>query len=138
MTRCQKCQKDAEWASVTFGTSLDCASRNSRLLPQCWVEAKSCGRPPAGLDHLYAQPAELFENTACAINLFGCGELGPVLAVDRPGRVAVAHVSFADMLQQCSRPFHCRVLSRRVQSCGVCLKVSTPGCGLKCRPQSHS
>src|SRR5215212_214602 len=118
----------------TFGTLLDCASRNSRLLPQCRVEAKSCGRPPASLDCLDPNPAELFERTAGAVYLFRCGELGPVLAVGGAGRVAVAHLALADTLQQCSGSLHRRVLGGGVESSGVCLKVFTPGYGLKCRP----
>src|SRR5215207_7446811 len=110
MTRCQKCQKGAERAFGTFGTPLDCVSRNSRLLPQCRMEAKSCGRPPAGLDHLDSQPAELLEHGASATDLFRRRELGPVPTVDRAGRVAITHVPLAYAIQQRSRSLHRWVL----------------------------
>src|SRR5829696_976877 len=119
MTRCQKCQKLVRHPFGTFGTPLDCTSRNSRSLPQCRVEAKSCGRPPAGLDRLDSQPAELFEHGASATNLFRRREFGPVPAVDRPCGVAIAHVPIADTLQQRSRCLHRRVLRRGVEPCGV-------------------
>src|SRR5829696_4473547 len=138
MTRCQKCQKGAEWAFGTFGTPLDCVSRNSRLLPQCRVEAQPCGRPPAGLDRLDPQPTELLEHRACAIDLFGCRKLGPVPAVDGAGRVPVAHVPLADTLQQSSGSLYCRVLGRGVEPFGVGLKVFAPGCGLKRRLDAYS
>src|SRR5215208_1463369 len=136
--RCQKCQKGAEWAFGTFGTPLDCPSRNSRLLPKARVEAKSYGRPPAGLERLDPQPAELFEHRACAIDLFGCGELGPVPAVDGSRGIPVAHLSLADTLQQSSGSLHRRILGRGVEPSGVGLQVFAPGCGLKCRPESYS
>src|SRR5918993_2193693 len=61
-----------KWGRGTFGTLLDCASRNSRLLPQCRVEAKSCGRPPAGLEHVDPQPTEFLKHTASAVYLLRC------------------------------------------------------------------
>src|SRR5829696_1519991 len=99
MTRCQRCQKLLGHPSVTFVTSLDCASRNSRWLSQRRMEAKSVGRSPTGFGGLDPQPAELLEYSAGTAYLVWCGELGPVLAVDGPGGVAVAHVSLTDALQ---------------------------------------
>src|SRR5215217_4236889 len=113
-------------------------SEKSRLLSQARVETKPCGRAPAGPDRLDPQPAELLEHSASTIHLFGCGELGPVLAVDGAGGVAVAHVPLADTLQQSSGSLYCRVLGRGVEPFCVGLKVFAPGCGLKRRLDAYS
>src|SRR5215204_1341819 len=115
MTRCQRCQKGIERAFVTFGTPLDCASRSSRLLPQCGMEAYPGRGSTTSPGHVDPHPAELFEHCAGAINLLGCGELGPVPTVNGAGRVAIAYIALADTLQQRSRTLHRRVLGGRVE-----------------------
>src|SRR5215204_442270 len=102
------------------------------------MKVEPSGRSTASLERLEPQPPELLKHTASALYFIRCGELGPVLAVDGAGGVAVAHVALTDAIQKCSRSLHRRVLSGGVKPCGVGLKVLTPGCSLKCRPESYS
>src|SRR5215203_7455778 len=101
------------------------------------METKSACCPSAGLDCLNAHPAELLEHPASAVYFLGCGELGPVLAVDGAGRVAVAHLSLTDTLQQRSRSLHGRVFRRSVESSSVGLQILTPRSGLYGRPEPY-
>jgi hypothetical protein len=102
------------------------------------VEAEPGGGSTTSFGHLEPQPAKLFKHSTCAVYLFRCGELGPVLAVDGAGGIAVLHIPIADVIQQRSRPLHRRVLGGGVEPRGVGLKVFTPGCSLKRRSESHS
>src|SRR5215208_6617017 len=96
--RMTRCQKPVRHTSVTFGTSLDCASQDSRWFSQRRMEAKPACRSTAGLDCLEAQPAELFKHTARVYH-FQCGEPDPELTIYRPDGAAVACISLVDMLE---------------------------------------